>query len=85
MGALIGSMIFVVSVLRSESDASPEPQGNYRTNKVPLKLFGFISACGLLGMGVGATMDAWEPVAWSSVMGGRADNGGIKLQFSLSF
>jgi len=84
IGALAGTVLLLVSVMHTKADADRSGE-KYETDKIPLKLFGFIAGCGLLGVAIGSSIDAWEPAPWSPVVSGRADSGGLRLKLSLRF
>jgi hypothetical protein len=75
----------LVSFLHSASKDSYQPQKENSSDNIPLKLLGFVSAGGLLGIGIGSTIDKWEPVPLSAIHGSVPETGAIRFKLSLAF
>jgi len=85
IGTLLGVTCALVSFLHSASKDSYQPQKENSSDNIPLKLLGFVSAGGLLGIGIGSTIDKWEPVPLSAIHGSVPETGAIRFKLSLAF
>ncbi len=85
IGLALGLTGALVSILMDKNDDSAVVQDRDHDLKVLLRLAGIAASGTLVGLSFGQASDRWEPIPWGSVVGGRADSGELKLQFSLRF